>query len=196
MGPTTSTPPAATPKPRTGFRVGPANLPDGTYRRKTQKIKRTLIQKAKLKKSYSKLLSRDPTLSHDAASSSSLTTAVEPATLELHPERQEMLDTSVDAADDSAVTGERSRGSRARRERRPKPQPFKPAMDEASKRKAEEQAAREEHARAVKEREEALRRRERSRKAMAKARGKDGGPRKLGRESEVLLERVRRSMGT
>merc|ERR1712230_280016 len=34
-------------KKRKGFSVGPANLPDGTYRRKTQKIKSDLMQKAR-----------------------------------------------------------------------------------------------------------------------------------------------------
>ncbi|KAF3937359.1 hypothetical protein ABW19_dt0204508 [Dactylella cylindrospora] len=38
-----------------GFTVGPANLPDGTYRRKAQKIKKGLIQRAKLKKNLEKI---------------------------------------------------------------------------------------------------------------------------------------------
>lgn len=44
------------PRKSKGFSVGPANLPDGTYKRKVDKIKRTLIHKAKVKKSYSKTL--------------------------------------------------------------------------------------------------------------------------------------------
>ena len=37
-----------------GFSVEPASLPDGTYRRKTPKIKNALIQKAKIRKAYAK----------------------------------------------------------------------------------------------------------------------------------------------
>merc|ERR1712093_684422 len=44
---------ASEPKPkkhRPGFKVGPDNLPDGVHRRKVIKIKKDLIQKAKIKK--------------------------------------------------------------------------------------------------------------------------------------------------
>ncbi|KAM7214116.1 hypothetical protein V8F06_010492 [Rhypophila decipiens] len=46
---------AAKKKARTGFRVGPDNLPDGTWRRKVIKIKHDLITKAKVKKQYAKV---------------------------------------------------------------------------------------------------------------------------------------------
>ena len=42
-------------KSRKGFTVGPANLPDGTWKRKVDKIKRNLIHKAKVRKQYSKV---------------------------------------------------------------------------------------------------------------------------------------------
>ncbi|KAK6525751.1 hypothetical protein TWF281_010796 [Arthrobotrys megalospora] len=42
------------PKPG-GFTVGPANLPDGTFRRKAQKIKKGLIHRAKLWKGLEKI---------------------------------------------------------------------------------------------------------------------------------------------
>ncbi|ETS82606.1 hypothetical protein PFICI_04482 [Pestalotiopsis fici W106-1] len=42
-----------------GFRVGPDNLPDGPWRRKVTKIKKDLIQKAKLKKAYKKIKARE-----------------------------------------------------------------------------------------------------------------------------------------
>ncbi|KAK4161295.1 hypothetical protein QBC43DRAFT_324114 [Cladorrhinum sp. PSN259] len=42
-------------KPRTGFRVGPDNLPDGAWKRKVTKIKKNLIQKAKIKKQFAKV---------------------------------------------------------------------------------------------------------------------------------------------
>ncbi|KAK6346771.1 hypothetical protein TWF696_009932 [Orbilia brochopaga] len=40
---------------RKGFVVGPNNLPDGKYRRKVQKIKKTLIHRAKLRKNLDKI---------------------------------------------------------------------------------------------------------------------------------------------
>ena len=42
-------------KSRKGFTVGPANLPDGTWKRKADKIKRNLIHKAKVRKQYDKV---------------------------------------------------------------------------------------------------------------------------------------------
>ncbi|KAA8573911.1 hypothetical protein EYC84_005456 [Monilinia fructicola] len=46
--------------PATVFKVGPDNLPDGTWRRKVIAIKKDLIHKAKVKKSYAKLRAREP----------------------------------------------------------------------------------------------------------------------------------------
>ncbi|KFY39278.1 hypothetical protein V495_06037, partial [Pseudogymnoascus sp. VKM F-4514 (FW-929)] len=45
-------------KVRGGFKVGPDNLPDGTWRRKVIKIKKDLIHNAKVKKSYAKVKAR------------------------------------------------------------------------------------------------------------------------------------------
>lgn len=44
---------------RGGFSVGPANLPDGTWKRKTDKIKKLLIHKAKIRKQYDKVRRRE-----------------------------------------------------------------------------------------------------------------------------------------
>ncbi|KXJ92389.1 hypothetical protein Micbo1qcDRAFT_61739 [Microdochium bolleyi] len=46
---------SAAKKPRTGFRVGPANLPDGAWKRKVDRIKQDLIHKAKVRKAYKKV---------------------------------------------------------------------------------------------------------------------------------------------
>ncbi|EPS36567.1 hypothetical protein H072_9901 [Dactylellina haptotyla CBS 200.50] len=54
---------------RKGFSVGPSNLPDGTYRRKTQKIKQTLIHRAKLRKGLEKI-KRDEGISNAPRNSS------------------------------------------------------------------------------------------------------------------------------
>lgn len=80
--------------------------------------------------------------------------------------------------------------------KRPKPAPFEKEAREAQHKKAEAEKRREEIEAAREERERKLEERERSRKAMAKARtGGKNGQRKLGRESQVLLERVRRAVG-
>ncbi|PIG86751.1 hypothetical protein AARAC_006836 [Aspergillus arachidicola] len=87
-------------KKKKGFSVGPANLPDGTYRRKTQKIKADLIQKAKVKKAYAKVraeeLAAAPRKSvyelAEANAEKDNAPEAEPASLELHPDRQAMLD--------------------------------------------------------------------------------------------------------
>lgn len=73
--------------------------------------------------------------------------------------------------------------------------PFQKEMELAAQRKAEAQARREAREKAEREREEKQVERERQRKAMAKARsGGKNGQRKLGRESQVLLEKVQRMM--
>jgi len=82
------------------------------------------------------------------------------------------------------------------RQRKPKPIPFKREYEQAQQRKAaaeERRTAREE---GEKQRQRKLQERDRLRRSMNKARrlGPDG-QRKLGRESKVLLERVRRLVG-
>ncbi|KAK4230004.1 hypothetical protein QBC38DRAFT_470328 [Podospora fimiseda] len=103
-------------KPRTGFRVGPENLPDGAWKRKVTKIKKNLIQKAKIKKEYAKVKAQieaekekhpvvnDPMLLLDAQeeekhhhpehTSEDNNTNDQPAppSPQLHPSRQAMLD--------------------------------------------------------------------------------------------------------
>jgi len=80
--------------------------------------------------------------------------------------------------------------------KKPKPIPFEKEAREAQRKKEEAEKRREEVEAARKEREKKLEERERFRKAMAKARtGGKNGQRKLGRESQVLLERVRRVVG-
>lgn len=87
-----------------------------------------------------------------------------------------------------------SRSAREKKGRRPgyfeKEQAF------AEQQRAEAQARRGEFERRDKERKDKIDERERFRKAMAKARsGGRNGQRKLGKESQVLLERVKRMVG-
>lgn len=197
-----------------GFSVGPDNLPDGVHRRKgrnarlghyscadvfppVRKIKQSLIRKAQIKKSYSKLKSREPDLyarpngnipGQDQGEETPPT-----GSLELHPERQAMLD-DIEARPllSQAQIAELQSSQRPRRQS--KPIPFHKEAELAKQRKEEREARHKAYEEALRERDAKREKRERFRKAMAKARtgGRAGSQRKLGRESKVLLERVLR----
>ncbi|KAI9793934.1 MAG: hypothetical protein M1833_000503 [Piccolia ochrophora] len=173
-----------------GFSVGPANLPDGTYRRKAQKIKKDLIHKAKVKKSYAKLKEREVQVGEDA-----VPTAPAPASLELHPDRQAMLDTPSSPPPPSSG-GTDAATHRTIRKKRPKSQPFSREERVAEKRKAEADSHRQARELAEAQRQQKIEERERWRRAMTKAKtpGRDG-KRKLGRESKLLLEKVKKLTG-
>lgn len=197
-------------KKRKGFSVGPANLPDGTYRRKTQKLKNDLIQKAKVKKAYAKVKAQEEA-EQEAEAASKLSDELPqdgaeqlpPATLDLHPDRQAMLDapeqpqpqphsqstarrnygggSGAIRGDNEDVNGFQSR----RKERRPRQSKYTKELEAAEEKRAQIEARR-----------QARDNRDKERKAMAKAKrpGKDGRQ-KLGRQSNVLLSRVQRLMG-
>ncbi|KAK2801957.1 hypothetical protein FQN50_007513 [Emmonsiellopsis sp. PD_5] len=183
-------------KKKKGFSVGPANLPDGTYRRKVQKIKTDLIHKAKVKKSYAKVKAEElanPTPKSNYTAESTLEgygdderdAQPEPAGLELHPDRQAMLDAPAEPP--TAILSDRGaprRDTRDRRnsKRRPKPSPFNKEMEIAKRRQEE-----------IEKREKIRDAKQRDREAMTRARRPDQfGKRRLGRESKVLLDRVKR----
>ncbi|KAF2472916.1 uncharacterized protein BDR25DRAFT_283524 [Lindgomyces ingoldianus] len=186
-------------KQKKGFSVGPANLPDGTYRRKVQKIKKDLIHKAKLKKEYAKVKAREqPSATHKSVYDRDdegrvHNDSAEPApgpTLDPHPDRLKLWE---QASPEPSLAHDLP----DRRKRRPRPQPYRDETEVARKRKEDADARRRAREEAEKERQKRLAERERFRKTMAKARG--GGPhgqRKLGRESTVLLEKVRRLVGS
>ncbi|KAL6719859.1 hypothetical protein ACLMJK_001780 [Lecanora helva] len=181
-------------KPKKGFSVGPANLPDGTHRRKVQKIKQDLIRKAKVKKSYNKLKERE---NFDSSKPTYNPLAPEPeqppTSLELHPERQAMLDEPSTAPTQAPPSDQ---PSQKRRPPRPKPVPYNKEAQLAQQRKEEREARRKEIEEMNRQREAKREERERFRRAMAKARsGGKNGQRKLGRESKVLLEKVQRLVG-
>jgi hypothetical protein len=199
-------PAASAPKKhRPGFKVGPDNLPDGTYRRKGSwtacrvqlatslylsvviKINRDLIHKAKVKKSYAKLKEREPIIETPAAT----LPFPEPASQEIHPDRQAMLD-----APRESTPPIEQRAQRPRQRRQQKPAYFEKEETYAAEKKAEGEAKRAEFERREKEKAAKIEEREHFRKAMAKARvGGRNGQRKLGRESQVLLEKVKRIVG-
>ncbi|KAI4127288.1 MAG: hypothetical protein LQ347_004665 [Umbilicaria vellea] len=184
---------AATKRPRKAFSVGPANLPDGTYRRKVQKIKQDLIHKAKVKRSYAKLKERELQHSrHTQSTDLSGPVDLEPTSLELHPARQAMLDDPEKAQEEHAKSEDRPR---ERKPKRPKPVPFSKEARDAQGQKEEAERRRKAIDEANVQRQRKIEDREKSRRAMAKARtGGRNGQRKLGRESKVLLEKVKRVM--
>lgn len=228
-------------KARHGFRVGPANLPDGPWRRKGKKgfyfcfvtfyalvdsnvsqnlvdrVKRDLIEKAKVKKQYSKIKARQeqeqlpsgpklgpvvhlPENGPQDGSPTPDADATEQAQPQIHPQRQAMLEGDDDDAAADAQQHHRGTGdnySRRRGRKRPRGGGgYEKELAEAAKKKqeAEERAA--ERARREEERNRKTAERERHRRAMAKARtpGRNG-QRKLGRESFVLLDKVKKMVG-
>ncbi|KAL4934587.1 uncharacterized protein BDV17DRAFT_249616 [Aspergillus undulatus] len=179
-------------KKRKGFSVGPANLPDGTYRRKAQKIKNDLIQKAKVKKAYAKVkaaelaapqpkqfyLKREEE-EQERQNGNEKEAEPEPASLELHPDRQRMLD-----SDTKTPTQGEGQGA-GRKNKRQKRGAFAKELEIAEKRRL-----------AIEKKREQREFRARDREAMARARRPDqNGKRRLGRESQVLLSRVQRMVG-
>ena len=171
-------------KQRKGFSVGPANLPDGTYRRKTQKIKADLIKKAKVEKSYAKVKAEaaqgEPSVYLKNLSDAQIVDS-SPGSLELHPDRQAMIDTP-----EARVTAAIPRPHRLPGKPKAKPDRYAKEKEIAAQRRqelAEKQQARED--------------REKDRHAMLKARrpGRDGKI-KLGRQSQILLSRVQKLVGT
>ncbi|KIW24891.1 uncharacterized protein PV07_10575 [Cladophialophora immunda] len=177
-------------KKRKGFSVGPANLPDGTYRRKTQKIKNDLIQKAKVKRAYAKVKAQEEAAriaQNTESGPNDLPPENAPVSLELHPDRQAMLerpearDRQMQLDQDDARK-QNSHFDNQSRKRPPKQSRYKKEINLAAEHKAALEAKR-----------KAREAREKENKAMAKARrpGKDGKI-KLGRQGTALLNRVRR----
>ena len=153
-----------------------------------------MIRKAKIKKSYNKLKKREQ------AERPPILPAVynfeenQAATLELHPDRQAMLDKPEPAVRDRPETMNVDRPRRQRGQRRKKA-PLEKEMRLAQQDKARTEAWRQEIEKSNLQRQKRLEENERFRRELAKARGGGrSGQRKLGRESKVLLERVKRSI--
>ncbi|KAI5306402.1 hypothetical protein KEM56_001065 [Ascosphaera pollenicola] len=181
-----------------GFSVGPANLPDGTYRRKVQKIKSDLIHKAKVRKAYAKIKEKELpailekshfTMTGERQGEEDSLNRLEsssPKGPELHPDRIAMLNEAQERQENAREeNAKQSEDTHGRRKRRPKPSSFEKELAMAKKRE-------EEADKRNKIREENQCHRE----AMAKARRPDqSGKRRLGRESSVLLQKVKRMVG-
>ncbi|KAI1576471.1 hypothetical protein PtrEW13061_010662 [Pyrenophora tritici-repentis] len=179
-------------KQKKGFKIGPANLPDGTHRRKIEKIKKSLIEKAKIKKQYAKLKAREeteataPRKSVYEREADNTTDPVPEPSLEPHPDRVAMLEEKSPEPQASRYI--------ERQERRRRPQPFQKESEVARKKREEAEERQKAREEADRERQKKIAERERFRKTMAKARGGPNGKRKLGRESTILLAKAQRLM--
>jgi hypothetical protein len=159
------------------------------------KIKKDLIHKAKVKKSYAKLKAREPPVDKPIPETEqeNVSPPVAEPSQELHPDRQAMLD----APEEPTPYFRQAYQQRPDRNRSRKPGYFDKETAFAQKQKEEAEARRLEFERRNEERDQKIAERERFRKAMAKARtGGRNGQRKLGRESKVLLEKVKRVLGS
>ncbi|KAK2590812.1 hypothetical protein QQS21_011499 [Conoideocrella luteorostrata] len=184
-------------KPKRAFRVGPDNLPDGPWRRKVTKIKKDLIHKAKVKKEYAKIKAREqqkdePSGDDDNAPNSQHDTQDQREGIQekmLHPTRELMLkDEEKAQIGATAAVASTSDGSR-RRTRRPGYYDKQLKKAEEKRKEAEERQL--EFQRRREERERKIDERQKFKRAMAKTIGRDG-KKKLGRESTILLDKVKR----
>lgn len=206
-------------KAKKGFQVGPANLPDGTYKRKAKKIKDSLIERALIQKEYARLKRQGkiPDAQEDAIpvpasahldqqttktnnnddeneETSNQPTKQPSPPSQPHPDRQNLMTGATPSP--SPPPQQQQTRERKPRQRKPKHQPFAKEHAQATARKEEAEARRRAIEEARQERAKKIEERERFRKAMAKARsGGPNGQRKLGRESNVLLDKVRRMVG-
>lgn len=206
-------------KKRKGFSVGPANLPDGTYRRKTQKIKNDLISKAKVKKAYARIRSidaepvqanakydpyeerEDPTRQPTDISEDTGSAVQHAATQEMHPDRLARLDEpDVEQVPEPAVRARKRRkqpeqtGANTEIQAESGTRKERSVQDVTRPARYQEDFAQAEHNKLQHEERKRIReQRDKERRAMTKARkpGRDGRP-KLGRQSDVLLSRVQR----
>jgi len=200
-------------KVKKGFQVGPANLPDGTYKRKAKKIKDSLIERALIQKEYARLkrqgkipdaqddaipvpasahLDQTTTTTNDDEKdeSAALPKEASPPSAP-HPDRQHLMTRPSLSPEPAPVL--RAPRERKPRERKPKFQPFSKEHAQANARKEAEEARRRDIEEGHRERKRKIEEREKMQRAMAKARkGGINGQRKLGRESNVLLMKVQK----
>ncbi|GAO15665.1 uncharacterized protein UV8b_01521 [Ustilaginoidea virens] len=193
-------------KLKRGFRVGPDNLPDGAWRRKVTKIKKDLIHKAKVKKQYGKIKAREQQKSpaglrgedadDDGADSGrgmdgQPNQEEEDEQVQIHPARELMLK-DEEMAQAGATAGEATTSDGSRRRTR-RPGYYDKQLQKAEERRKEKEERELEFQRRGEERERKLAERQRFKKAMARTVGRDG-KKKLGRESAILLDKVKRLM--
>jgi len=182
-------------KKKNGFQVGPTNLPDGTYKRKVQKIKQNLIHKAKVKKQFARIKARQQNKAtlHPSVHPDDNALPNSAASLEPHPERLALMRESPTKDENpNPVPIQVMHSGPARRRRT---DPFAKQRLEALRRQEEADKKRAQREEAEEQRKKALAERARLDKLRMKARapGRDG-KRRLGKESIFLLEKAKKLM--
>lgn len=182
------------------------------------KTKRDLIHRAKVKKAYAKIKAQEQKKTQEKGAKPTADAKASDADSEREEAGNELGEPSHDTEEavpeppqtNTQQPPEKAGADESRDSPEPDPQMhparrsnlrkrpgyFDRSLQEAAKRKAEREAREAEFRRRREERERRLRERQRLRRVAAKARevGPDGR-RKLGRESEVLLEKVKKMMG-
>lgn len=180
----------------TAFQVGPANLPDGTRKRKADRIKQALIDRAKIKQDFAKVKKRRLQETQDQPKRNVYEDAEAeddnaPVSAEPHPDRQALMDGPEEQANDDDVPADRQH--KRGQGRRHKHDPFTKQVSHAQRQKAEADRRRHEREEADSQRQRKIEEREKMQRLIRKAkRPTVDGKRKLGRESEFLLEKVKR----
>lgn len=156
-----------------------------------QKIKSDLIQKAKVKKAYSKIKAQELASgkhksvydTYREEDGSRKEDADEEPSTELHPARVAMLN---EPSPEPAPRPKRGQDNdKRKRERKPRPSAFSKEIEIAEQRKQAAEARR-----------KAIEAKQKDREDMMRAKRPDQfGKRRLGRESKVLLSRVQRMVG-
>ena len=184
-------------KHSSAFQVGPANLPDGTRKRKADRIKEALIQRAKIKQDFEKVkkrklqdgedgenVSRRDVYEENEEVENEVATSAAP-----HPDRQALMDAPALPQEDEDHGARR----RDRRQKRPRENPYSKQITWAQKQKEEADQRRQEREEAERQRQQKIKDREKMQRMIRKAkRPTVDGKRKLGRESGFLLEKVKR----
>jgi hypothetical protein len=144
-----------------------------------QKIKHKLVRKAELHKELTRARKQE--------------TITEPASLDLHPDRQALIDAAEDEPQKPTATRV---APRPPRQQHFKPNPYAQESQEAQRRREEAEAKEQAFQKSYLERKKKMQSRERMNRAVANARkpGKDG-KRRLGREGAVLLEKIKKMVG-
>jgi hypothetical protein len=201
-------------KHTSAFQVGPANLPDGTRKRKADRIKDALIKRAKIKQDFEKVKKRklqreeeeegnevpkrdvyEHTEPEAAAPEPEEQPVVAPGP---HPDRQALMNrTSPQPSEESENYNEfyDEYHNNRKRGRKFKQDPYTKQAFVAGKQREEADQRRQVREGNERQRERKIKERESMQRMMKKAkRPTVDGKMKLGRESGVLLEKVKRMM--
>lgn len=150
------------------------------------KIKKDLIHKAKVKKAYKKIKQKEFGPAKDNGDDA----ATEQE--QMHPTRKLMIKDEDKAQEGVTPTGKEASGDGQRRRTR-RPGYYDKQLAKADERSKEADQRRQEWEQRQAERAEKIAEREKYKRAMAKTVGRDG-KKKLGRESGLLLDKVKKMM--